>query len=229
MMLQIRYATATMLSQPTDWRPILAAETAAPYWRQLLEFVQRERQQTTVYPKPDAVFRALHSTPYQSVKVVILGQDPYHGPNQAMGLSFSVPEGVALPPSLINIFKELKADVGIARSSGDLTDWAEQGVLLLNAVLTVRARQAASHQGKGWEQFTDAILRAVNNKSEHVVFILWGGFARKKRALIDTQKHTILESPHPSPLSAHAGFFGSKPFSRTNAALIAHSQTPINW
>jgi uracil-DNA glycosylase len=147
-----------------------------------------------------------------------------------MGLSFSVPNGIPLPPSLVNIYKELSADLGVTtRTSGDLSDWAKQGVLLLNSVLTVRAHQAASHQGKGWEQFTDAVLKAVSSKQEHVVFILWGGFARKKKSLIDATKHTIIESAHPSPLSAYAGFFGSKPFSKANAALLAHGQTPIAW
>ena len=146
-----------------------------------------------------------------------------------MGLSFSVPSGMPLPPSLQNIYKELKTDLGVERSVGDLTDWAQQGVLLLNAVLTVRAHQAASHQGKGWEQFTDAILKAVSDKQEHVVFILWGGFARKKKALIDITKHTVIESAHPSPLSAYNGFFGSKPFSKANDAVIAHGQAPIVW
>jgi uracil-DNA glycosylase len=164
------------------------------------------------------------------VRVVILGQDPYHGPGQAMGLSFSVPNGVKLPPSLQNIYKELSSDLGTAPpTTGDLTHWASQGVLLLNSVLTVRAHQAASHQGKGWEQFTDAVLQAVNNKPEHVVFILWGGFARKKKALLDASRHTIIESAHPSPLSAYAGFFGSKPFSATNNALLTHGQPPIRW
>ena len=213
----------------TDWRPVLEAETQQPYWQQLIAFVNQERQAGPVYPKSADVFKALYTTAFKDVRVVILGQDPYHGPGQAMGLSFSVPGGVALPPSLQNIYKELAADLGVQRQSGDLTDWAEQGVLLLNAVLTVRARQAASHQNKGWEQFTDAILRAVSDKPEHVVFILWGGFARKKKTLIDTSRHTIIESPHPSPLSAHAGFFGSRPFSRTNQALVAHGQAPIAW
>jgi uracil-DNA glycosylase len=218
-----------MATQATDWRPILEVETKLPYWKQLHDFVKLERSNGAVYPQEHHVFHALHLTPYKAVKVVILGQDPYHGPGQAMGLSFSVPPEVPLPPSLMNIYKELKTDVGVSRSNGDLTDWAEQGVLLLNAVLTVRARQAASHQGKGWEQFTDAVLRAVSDKPEHVVFILWGGFARKKKALIDTSKHTIIESPHPSPLSAYNGFFGSKPFSKTNEALQAHGQSAINW
>ncbi len=215
---------------PTDWRPLLEAETKKDYWRTLLAFVNEERAKGKVFPKTEDVFKALHLTPYKDVRVVILGQDPYHGDGQAMGLSFSVPDGVALPPSLINIYKELKDDLSInAPKSGDLTKWAERGVLLLNAVLTVRAHQAASHQGKGWEVFTDAVLKAVNEKEEHVVFILWGGFARKKKALIDTTRHTVIESAHPSPLSAYNGFFGSKPFSKANQALEAHGQQPVDW
>lgn len=214
----------------TDWRPLLSAETKKDYWRTLLAFVNSERAAGKVFPKNGDVFKALHLTPYKDVKVVILGQDPYHNDGQAMGLSFSVPDSTALPPSLLNIYKELKSDLGQdIPKSGDLTPWAEQGVLLLNAVLTVRAHQAASHQGKGWEAFTDAVLKAVNDKPEHVVFILWGGFARKKKLLIDTSKHSVIESAHPSPLSAYAGFFGSKPFSKANAALEAHGQTAIKW
>ncbi len=217
-------------TSPTDWRPLLAAETQKAYWPTLINFVNNQRANGKVFPRSDDVFRALHLTPYRQVKVVILGQDPYHNDGQAMGLSFSVPDGMALPPSLLNIYKELADDLGKERpASGDLTHWASQGVLLLNSVLTVRAHQAASHQGKGWEQFTDAILKAVSDKPDHVVFILWGGFARKKKALIDTARHTVIESAHPSPLSAYAGFFGSKPFSKTNDALLAHGQTPINW
>jgi uracil-DNA glycosylase len=214
----------------TDWRRVLEHETKQPYWRQLQTFVRGERAAGRVFPKDEDVFTALHLTPYKDVKVVILGQDPYHGDGQAHGLSFSVPEGVALPPSLQNIFKELKSDLGIdPPTSGNLSQWAKQGVLLLNAVLTVRAHQAASHQSKGWEEFTDSILQAVNDKPEHVVFILWGGFARKKKPLINVTKHTIIESAHPSPLSAYGGFFGSKPFSRANEALAAHGQKGVDW
>lgn len=219
-----------MTDKETDWRPILQAETKKPYWRDLIEFVNSERKSTKVFPKSEDVFNALHLTPYKDVTVVILGQDPYHNDGQAMGLSFSVPDGVKLPPSLVNIYKELVSDmVAEIPKTGDLTPWAKQGILLLNSVLTVRAHQAGSHQGKGWEQFTDAILQAVSDKNEHVVFILWGGFARKKKPLIDMTKHTVIESAHPSPLSAYNGFFGSKPFSKTNQALIAHNQKPINW
>jgi len=219
-----------MKSNKTDWRPILKAETGKPYWRDLIEFVNAERSDSQIFPKTEDVFSALHLTPYQDVRVVILGQDPYHNDGQAMGLSFSVPDGVKLPPSLLNIYKELSTDIGReSPKTGDLTNWAKQGVLLLNAVLTVRAHQANSHQGKGWENFTDAILKAVNDKPEHAVFILWGGFARKKKSLIDTARHTVIESAHPSPLSAYNGFFGSKPFSKTNTALVSHGQEPIEW
>lgn len=215
---------------PTDWRPLLAQETKKDYWHTLINFVNSERSAQKVFPKTDDVFNALRLTPYKNVKVVILGQDPYHNDGQAMGLSFSVPDGVKLPPSLVNIYKELATDLGTKQpASGDLSSWAKQGVLLLNAVLTVRAHQAASHQNKGWEEFTDAVLKAVNDKPAHVVFILWGNFARNKKTLIDTTKHTVIESAHPSPLSAYAGFFGSKPFSKTNQALKDHSQKPIDW
>jgi uracil-DNA glycosylase len=214
----------------TDWNPVLRAELAKPYWVELQRFVSAERERATVYPAPDEVFRALHLTPYSQTKVVILGQDPYHGPNQAHGLCFSVRRGIAPPPSLVNIRKELKDDLGIdSPPHGNLDSWAEQGVLLLNACLTVRAGQAGSHSGKGWEVFTDEVLRAVNAKQERVVFILWGSFARKKKALIDLDRHVVIESAHPSPLSAHNGFFGSRPFSRANAALVAAGLTPVDW
>jgi uracil-DNA glycosylase len=214
----------------TDWNPILKEEFAKPYWADLQEFVAAERQRGTVFPPHDEVFAALHMTPYADVKAVILGQDPYHGPGQAHGLCFSVREGVGPPPSLQNIFKELEADLGIpAPDHGNLEHWAHQGVLLLNATLTVRQSQAASHQNKGWEVFTDEVLRAVNAKEERVVFILWGASARKKKALVDTSRHVVIESPHPSPLSASSGFFGSKPFSRTNAALIEAGREPVDW
>lgn len=214
----------------TDWNPVLKAELDKPYWHELQAFVRAERERTTVYPPPDEVFAALHLTPYASTRVLILGQDPYHGPRQAHGLCFSVRPGVPIPPSLINIYKELRDDLGIEPPNhGNLEAWARQGVLLLNTTLTVRAGQAASHQGKGWETFTDEVITAVNGKDHPVVFILWGSHARKKKALIDTSRHTIIESAHPSPLSASNGFFGSKPFSRTNAALIAAGLEPIDW
>jgi uracil-DNA glycosylase len=214
----------------TDWNPILRGEFAKQYWVELQQFVATERSHAVVYPPHDEVFAALHLTPYAEVKAVILGQDPYHGPNQAHGLCFSVRPGVALPPSLHNIFKELEADLGVSPPShGCLDHWARQGVLLLNASLTVRKGRAASHQGKGWETFTDEVLRAVNAKPERVVFILWGASARRKKALIDTSHHVIIESAHPSPLSASNGFFGSRPFSRANAALVEAGRPPIDW
>ncbi len=218
------------MAPKTDWNPILRAELDADYFRALQRFVAGERARAPIYPPPDEVFAALHLTPYTGVKVLILGQDPYHGANQAHGLCFSVRPGVPRPPSLENIFKELESDVGVARPDhGCLDCWARQGVLLLNATLTVRAGQAASHQGKGWERFTDAVIEAVNRKPERVVFILWGASARKKKALIDTDRHVIIESAHPSPLSARNGFFGSRPFSRANAALLAAGREPIDW
>ena len=214
----------------TDWNPILKAEFEKPYWIDLQRFVYEERQRTTVYPPHDEVFAALHLTPYAEVKAVILGQDPYHGRGQAHGLCFSVRPGVAIPPSLQNIYKELEADLGYPPPKhGCLTHWAKQGVLLLNASLTVRAGRAASHQGKGWEIFTDEVLRRVNEKQERVVFILWGAAARKKKALVDQSRHVVIESPHPSPHSASYGFFGSRPFSRANAALIEAGREPIDW
>jgi len=214
----------------TDWNPVLRGEFAKPYWRSLHDFVAGERARFTVFPPEPDVFAALHLTPYATTRVVILGQDPYHGPGQAHGLCFSVRPGVAVPPSLANIHKELAADLGIAvPTHGNLEAWARQGVLLLNTTLTVRAGQANSHQGKGWELFTDEVLRTVNGKPHRVVFLLWGSAARRKKALIDLSKHTVIESAHPSPLSAHNGFFGSRPFSRTNAALVDAGLDPIDW
>jgi uracil-DNA glycosylase len=214
----------------TDWNPVLRGEFAKPYWAQLQRFVAGERANHTVFPPDDDVFAALHLTSYESTRVVILGQDPYHGPRQAHGLCFSVRDGVAIPPSLANIHTELLADLGIPKPGhGNLEAWARQGVLLLNTTLTVRAGQAASHQGKGWEIFTDEVLRAANDKPHPVVFILWGASARRKASLIDRSRHTIIESAHPSPLSAHNGFFGSRPFSRTNAALQSAHLPPIDW
>jgi uracil-DNA glycosylase len=214
----------------TDWNPVLRGEFVKPYWKQLQQFVAGERARYTVFPPEDEVFAALHLTPYATTRVVILGQDPYHGPKQAHGLCFSVRQGVAIPPSLANIYTELTADLGIpAPSHGNLEAWARQGVLLLNATLTVRAGQAASHQGKGWETFTDEVLRVVNAKPHLVVFILWGASARRKKSLIDLTRHAVIESAHPSPLSAHNGFFGSHPFSRTNQALEVAGLDPIDW
>ncbi len=214
----------------TDWNPVLRGEFEQPYWVELQRFVAEERAQRTIYPPHEEVFAALHLTPHADTKVMILGQDPYHGPGQAHGLCFSVRDGVAKPPSLVNIFKELHDDLGIdPPTNGSLERWARQGVLLLNATLTVRAGQAASHQGKGWEAFTDRVLAVVNDKPERVVFILWGASARRKKPLIDTSRHVIIESAHPSPLSAHNGFFGSKPFSRANAALVSAGRDPVDW
>jgi uracil-DNA glycosylase len=214
----------------TSWRPILLAETEKDYFKTLRQFVAGERARGEVYPPKEEEFAALHATPYEAVRVLILGQDPYHGKGQAHGLSFSVRKGVRIPPSLQNIYKELQADLGCPiPTHGNLSHWAEQGVLLLNAVLTVRAATANSHQGKGWEQFTDAVIKAVNEKQTRVVFILWGAYARKKAALIDTRRHVILASVHPSPFSADNGFFGSRPFSRANAALREAGLGEIEW
>jgi uracil-DNA glycosylase len=215
---------------PTDWNPVLRGEFAKPYWQELQAFVHAERERAPVYPPPDEVFAALHLTPYAETRVVILGQDPYHGPRQAHGLCFSVRDGVAIPPSLVNIHRELHDDLGIPPPGhGNLEAWAVQGVLLLNTTLTVRAGNATSHQGRGWETFTDEVIKSVSATDHRVVFILWGSHARKKKALIETSRHTIIESAHPSPLSASNGFFGSRPFSRTNAALIEAGLDPIDW
>ncbi len=214
----------------TDWNPILRDELSQPYWHELQQFVHAERARYQVFPPHEEVFAALHLTPYSEVKVLILGQDPYHGPGQAHGLCFSVRREVPIPPSLANIHRELADDLGIpAPGHGNLEAWARQGVLLLNASLTVRAHRAASHQGKGWETFTDRVIAAVNDKPERVVFILWGSSARRKKTLVDTSRHVIIESAHPSPLSAHRGFFGSRPFSRANAALVAAGRGPVDW
>jgi uracil-DNA glycosylase len=214
----------------TDWNPVLRGEFDQPYWRDLQAFVVAERDTGTVYPPAEEVFAALHLTPLASVKAVILGQDPYHGPRQAHGLCFSVRDGVAPPPSLRNIFRELHDDLGVAiPRTGDLTPWARQGVLLLNTTLTVGAGRAGSHHGHGWERFTDQVIRAVSARTETVVFVLWGAHARKKRSLVDTSRHVVIESAHPSPLSARNGFFGSRPFSRVNTALAAAGRPPVDW
>lgn len=225
---------STMTIDPkleASWKAALANEFQQPYFTALKAFLLQEREaRRTFYPPGTLIFNALDTTPFDQVKVVILGQDPYHGPGQAHGLSFSVPDGVPPPPSLVNIFKELHDDLGVPKPhTGNLEPWARQGVLLLNATLTVRAHQAASHQGKGWEQFTDAIIRALNDKREHLVFILWGRYAREKGRIIDRQRHLVLTSAHPSPLSASNGFFGSKPFSATNRYLEQHGEQPIDW
>lgn len=220
----------TITPVPTDWNPLLRSCLDQPYFRDLQRFVADERSRHTVYPPQNEVYAALHHTSYADTKVLILGQDPYHGPGQAHGLCFSVRRGVAVPPSLRNIFTELHADLGVpVPPHGNLERWAAQGVLLLNATLTVRAGQAGSHQGQGWETFTDEIISTVNDKEERVVFILWGSYARKKRPMIDPARHTIIESPHPSPLSAHNGFFGSTPFSRANAALRDAGRAEVDW
>ena len=217
-----------------NWKKILESEFSKAYFEQLTKFVKEEYKKGVVYPAPKNIFRAFDLCPFDKVKVVILGQDPYHGPKQANGLCFAVGEGVDLPPSLQNMYKELESDMHLEQGStllktGDLERWAKQGVLLLNATLTVRAGVANSHQGRGWEQFTDAAIKALSEQREHLVFILWGNYARAKGAHIDRTKHLVIESPHPSPLSAHRGFFGSKPFSKTNAYLQKTAQTPINW
>lgn len=218
------------MAATTDWNPLLRGEFVKPYWSDLQQFVAQERSEHPVYPPPNDVFAALHQTGFGQVKALILGQDPYHGPGQAHGLCFSVQPGVAIPPSLRNIYKELHNDLGVViPRHGCLSAWASQGVLLLNTTLTVRGGQAASHQGHGWETFTDQVIRVVNDKPERVVFILWGAAARRKKTLIDTYRHLVVESAHPSPLSAHNGFFGSSPFSRTNQALIAAGREPIDW
>jgi len=214
----------------TSWRPVLLAETEEPYWKELQQFVRTERKKHTVYPPDKEVFGALHLTPYEKVSVLVLGQDPYHGPRQAHGLCFSVRPGIEPPPSLVNIFKELRDDLGCKiPNHGNLEHWARQGVLLLNAVLTVRAGQPTSHKGKGWETFTDAIIRAVNGKPDRVVFVLWGAYARAKARFVDASRHVIVQTAHPSPLSASNGFFGSRPFSKINAALQAAGKPEIDW
>lgn len=214
----------------TTWRPILAAETRKPYFQALQQFVAQERAQFTVFPPEAEVFSALHLTPFEQVRVFILGQDPYHDDEQAHGLCFSVRPNVPTPPSLMNIFKELKADMGCdIPNNGYLVPWAKQGVLLLNAVLTVRAHQANSHKDRGWETFTDEVIRAVNKKESQVIFVFWGAYARKKIGLIDQTRHIVIESAHPSPLSAHRGFFGSRPFSKINTALREAGEAEIDW
>jgi uracil-DNA glycosylase len=214
----------------TDWNPLLRDEFAKPYWAPLQHFVAEERQRTTVFPPANEVFNALHLTSFADTRVVILGQDPYHGAGQAHGLCFSVRRGVPAPPSLVNIFTELGSDLGITRPAhGNLESWARQGVLLLNTCLTVRSGAAGSHHGKGWEIFTDEVLRVVDRKEHRVVFILWGSPARKKKALVRAPHHVVVESAHPSPLSAHSGFFGSRPFSRANDALVQAGLPSIDW
>lgn len=213
-----------------SWKELLKDEFDKPYFAGLSKFIHDEYKSNTIYPPPKYIFNALDSLPVDKVKVVIIGQDPYHEPGQAHGLSFSVPDGIDLPPSLQNIYKELAADLGVEpRKTGNLDRWVKEGVLLLNATLTVRAHQAGSHQNKGWEQFTDAIIHRLAETRENLVFILWGNYAQRKGAFIDTTKHLVIKSAHPSPLSAYNGFFNSKPFSKTNQYLEAHGETPIHW
>jgi uracil-DNA glycosylase len=220
----------------TDWNPVLRGEFDQPYWTELQSFVAAERARHTVYPPPEDVFAALHLTPLADVRVVILGQDPYHGPQQAHGLAFSVRDGMRIPPSLRNIHKELRDDLGVAiPAHGNLEAWARRGILLLNTTLTVRAGQAKSHAGKGWETFTDRVIDVVASRPEPVVFVLWGGHARTKAKRIAAAsassgvEHVVVESAHPSPLSAHNGFLGSRPFSKVNSALAAMGHDPIDW
>lgn len=213
-----------------SWQAILNAEFEKPYFVNLTDFVRDEYQRNRIFPTGSRIFAAFDSCPVNEVKVVVLGQDPYHGPGQANGLAFSVNDGIRVPPSLLNIYKELKTDLGIELSkNGNLTQWAEQGVLLLNSTLTVERGKAGSHQGKGWEEFTDATIQLLSRELENLVFILWGAYAQRKGAIIDRRRHLVIESPHPSPFSASRGFFGSRPFSRTNAYLVDRGIAPINW
>lgn len=214
-----------------SWRQLLAEEFTQPYFEAIKQFILLEKQKgKRVYPPGPLIFNAFNLTPFDQVRVVILGQDPYHGPGQAHGLCFSVPNGIRQPPSLLNIFKELKNDLHIdAPMHGNLEAWAKQGVLLLNAVLTVNESEAASHKNAGWERYTDAVIKAISAKRQHVVFILWGRFAQNKESLIDASRHCIIKSAHPSPLSANDGFFGSKPFSKANTYLREHRIKEIDW
>lgn len=213
-----------------SWKAVLAEEFEKDYFSNLTKFVHEEYRTAQIFPPGRQIFAAFDATPFNDVKVVILGQDPYHDVNQANGLCFSVNNGVAFPPSLLNIFKEIKSDIGTEiPQSGDLSRWAHQGVLLLNATLTVRAHMAGSHQGRGWETFTDAVIAHLAREREHLVFLLWGSYAIKKGAFIDRTRHLVLTSPHPSPLSAHRGFFGNHHFSRANEYLTAHGKIPIVW
>lgn len=213
-----------------SWKQILKSEFEKDYFKKLSKTVREAYRTDIIFPPPMLVFNAFSHCPFDTVKVVILGQDPYHGDGQAHGLSFSVPEGVKTPPSLRNIYKEIRDDVGTeVPESGNLERWADQGVLLLNATLTVRAHEAGSHQELGWETFTDAVIQKISDEKEHVVFLLWGSYAQGKGKNIDTEKHCVLTGPHPSPLSAYRGFFGCKHFSKVNEYLVAHKKTPINW
>ena len=212
------------------WKSQLNNEFDKPYFKELVQFIKEEYSTKTIYPPAKFIFNAFNSTPFNDVKVVIVGQDPYHQPHQAHGLCFSVNEGIKTPPSLVNIYKEINLDLGKPiPNSGNLERWAKQGVLLLNATLTVRAGDAGSHQGKGWEQFTDSVIDSLSKNGDNLVFMLWGSYAQKKGATIDQSKHLIMKSPHPSPLSAHRGFFGNKHFSKANKYLISKGKSPIEW
>ncbi|HNQ92295.1 MAG TPA: uracil-DNA glycosylase [Alphaproteobacteria bacterium] len=223
--------TSAAVKLDPSWMDVVGEEFEKPYMHNLKAFLVQEKVAgKVVYPKGDEIFNALNTTHFDDVRVVILGQDPYHGPNQAHGLCFSVRDGVPPPPSLVNIYKEIAAEYGVAiPKTGDLTSWAKQGVLLLNATLTVQQAMAGSHQNKGWEEFTDEVVRAVNEKRVHVVFMLWGSYAQKKGAIIDRKKHLVLTAPHPSPLSAHRGFLGCGHFKKANEYLTAHGFAPIRW
>lgn len=213
-----------------SWLPPLQQEFQKPYFEDLIKFVKKEYASAPIYPEAKNIFRAFELCPFENVKVVILGQDPYHGPGQANGLCFSVNDNVTLPPSLQNIYKEIAADLNIPNpTKGNLDNWAKQGILLLNATLTVRANTPGSHQKKGWEQFTDTAIKALSDQKEHLVFLLWGKYAQEKGSVIDTTKHLVLTAPHPSPFSAHSGFFGCKHFSKTNAYLNSIGEKPIDW
>jgi uracil-DNA glycosylase len=221
------------LQMEEGWKSRLQDEFSKPYMDKLTAFLREEAScRKLIYPEESEYFNAFNSTPFDKVKVVMLGQDPYHGPGQAHGLCFSVPHGINAPPSLANIFKELQSDLGLNRDDfrhGNLKEWADQGVLLLNSVLTVEAGRAASHQGKGWEAFTDRAIRELNENRQHVVFMLWGAYAQRKGAVIDQTRHLVLTAPHPSPLSAHRGFLGCRHFSKANAYLVEHGSMPIDW
>ena len=219
-----------MIKITPEWDLILKQQFESENYLKLRQFLKAEYSNYTVYPNMYDIFNSMKRTPFNEIKAVIIGQDPYHEPGQAMGLSFSVPKGVKKPPSLVNIYKEISSELGVSMpDSGDLTAWASQGVLLLNAVLTVRQHQAGSHRGKGWEQFTDGVIKKISDQLNGVVFILWGGYARSKKALIDQNKHLVLESAHPSPLSAYNGFFGCGHFIKANEYLITNGKTPIDW
>lgn len=214
----------------SSWKQVLAPEFEKHYFKQLTDFVRDEYRRVVCYPPGRLIFNAFNLCPFDKIKVVLIGQDPYHEPGQAMGLCFSVNEGIPFPPSLQNIFKEIQSDLGKPiPASGNLIRWVNQGVFLLNATLTVREHQAGSHQGKGWEEFTDAAIKALAEQREHIVFMLWGSYAQKKGAFIDRNKHLVLTSAHPSPLSVYRGFFGNKHFSKANEYLVAHGETPIDW